>query len=226
MGYELVVFDMAGTTVRDKGNVNEAFRAAFLDSGITVAAADVDKVMGYRKIEAIEIILKQYLEAMEYDAASIQFIHDAFTNKMVSFYENDTELTALPQVLETFSNLKSKGIKIALNTGFTRVITDVILERLGWNDNALIDAVVCSDEVQEGRPHPFMINKIMELLKIEETAKVVKVGDTSVDILEGQFAGCGLIVAVTTGAFTKDQLIEYQPDHIIDSMQELPALIF
>jgi len=226
MGYELVVFDMAGTTVRDKGNVNEAFRAAFLDSGIEVAAADVDKVMGYRKIEAIEIILKQYLEAMEYDAARIQFIHDAFTNKMVSFYENDAELAALPQVLETFSILKSKGIKIALNTGFTRAITDVILERLGWNDNTLIDAVVCSDEVQEGRPHPFMINKIMELLKVTDTANVVKVGDTSVDVLEGQFAGCGLIVAVTTGAFTKDQLIEYQPDHIIDSMQELPALIF
>jgi phosphonatase-like hydrolase len=226
MGYELVVFDMAGTTVRDKGNVNEAFRSAFLDSGIKVAAADVDKVMGYRKIEAIEIILKQYLEAMEYDAASIQFIHEAFTNKMVSFYENDAELAALPQVLETFSILKSKGIKIALNTGFTRAITDVILERLGWNDNTLIDAVVCSDEVQEGRPHPFMINKIMELLKVTDTANVVKVGDTSVDVLEGQFAGCGLIVAVTTGAFTKDQLIEYQPDHIIDSMQELPALIF
>ena len=226
MGYELVVFDMAGTTVRDKGNVNEAFRSAFLDSGIKVAAADVDKVMGYRKIEAIEIILKQYLEAMEYDAASIQFIHEAFTNKMVSFYENDAELAALPQVLETFSILKSKGIKIALNTGFTRAITDVILERLGWNDNTLIDAVVCSDEVQEGRPHPFMINRIMELLKVTDTANVVKVGDTSVDVLEGQFAGCGLIVAVTTGAFTKDQLIEYQPDHIIDSMQELPALIF
>jgi phosphonatase-like hydrolase len=145
---------------------------------------------------------------------------------MVSFYENDAELAALPQVLETFSILKSKGIKIALNTGFTRAITDVILERLGWNDNTLIDAVVCSDEVQEGRPHPFMINKIMELLKVTDTANVVKVGDTSVDVLEGQFAGCGLIVAVTTGAFTKDQLIEYQPDHIIDSMQELPALIF
>jgi len=71
-----------------------------------------------------------------------------------------------------------------------------------------------------------MINKIMELLKVTDTANVVKVGDTSVDVLEGQFAGCGLIVAVTTGAFTKDQLIEYQPDHIIDSMQELPALIF
>jgi phosphonatase-like hydrolase len=225
MTYELVVFDMAGTTVKDKGNVNDAFRAAFLESGIDVHAADVDTVMGYRKVEAIEIILKKYLEAMEYDAARINLIHDSFTANMVSFYENSTELAPLPQVMETFSILKAQGYKIALNTGFTRVITDVILKRLGWQDNHLIDAVVCSDEVQEGRPHPFMIKRIMDLVGVTESAKVVKVGDTSVDVLEGQFAGCGLVVAVTTGAYTKEQLMEYQPDKIIDSMQELPALI-
>lgn len=225
MTYELVVFDMAGTTVKDKGNVNDAFRAAFSESGIEVSAADVDTVMGYRKVEAIEIILKKYLEAMEYDAARINLIHDNFTSKMVSFYENDTELSPLPQVLETFSILKSNGYKIALNTGFTRVITDVILKRLGWVDINLIDAVVCSDEVEEGRPHPFMIRRIMDLVGVTDSAKIVKVGDTSVDILEGQYAGCGLVVAVTTGAYSKEQLMEYQPDKIIDSMQELPALI-
>lgn len=225
MNYKLVVFDMAGTTVSDKGNVNDAFRAAFLESGIEVAAEDVDKVMGYRKVEAIEIILKKYLEAMEYDAARINLIHDVFTEKMVSFYENDSELAALPEVLETFSILRTQGFKIALNTGFTRVITDVILKRLGWNDTGIVDAVVCSDEVQEGRPHPFMIRKIMEQLGVAESSEVVKVGDTSVDVLEGQFAGCGLVVAVTTGAYTREQLVEYQPDHIIDSMRELPALI-
>jgi phosphonatase-like hydrolase len=225
MTYELVVFDMAGTTVKDKGNVNDAFRAAFLESGIDVLAADVDTVMGYRKVEAIEIILKKYLEAMEYDAARINLIHDSFTANMVSFYENSTELAPLPHVMETFSILKAQGYKIALNTGFTRVITDVILKRLGWKDNHLIDAVVCSDEVQEGRPHPFMIKRIMDLVGVTESAKVVKVGDTSVDVLEGQFAGCGLVVAVTTGAYTKEQLMEYQPDKIIESMQELPALI-
>lgn len=225
MRYELVVFDMAGTTVKDKGNVNEAFRAAFLESGITVTAEDVDTVMGYRKVEAIEIILKKYLEAMEYDAARIDLIHESFTNKMVAFYENDQELAALPHVLDTFAILKSLGVKIALNTGFTRIITNVILHRLGWNDNSLIDAVVCSDEVQEGRPHPFMIKRIMELVAVEDASKIVKVGDTSVDVLEGQFAGCGLVVGVTTGAFTRDELLEYQPDFIIDSMQELPAII-
>jgi phosphonatase-like hydrolase len=226
MGFELVVFDMAGTTINDNGNVNDAFKSAFLEIGIDATYSDIESVMGYHKIEAIEIILKKYLEEMEYDHAIINFIHDSFTNIMVSFYENERDLFALPHVLETFSILRSKGLKIALNTGLSRIITDVILKKLGWFENGLVDAVVCSDEVQEGRPHSYMIRRIMELVGVNESAKVVKVGDSSIDILEGQFAGCGLVVAVTTGAFTKEHLIEYQPDHIIDSMQDLPALIF
>ena len=62
MNFDLVVFDMAGTTVLDRGNVNDSFRFAFAESGIIVSPEDVDTVMGYRKIEAIEIILKKYLE--------------------------------------------------------------------------------------------------------------------------------------------------------------------
>jgi phosphoglycolate phosphatase-like HAD superfamily hydrolase len=55
---------------------------------------------------------------------------------------------------------------------------------------------------------------------------VVKIGDTEVDINEGINAGCAIVVAVTTGAFTRDQLEPYAPDYIIDNLSELPALIF
>ena len=70
-----------------------------------------------------------------------------------------------------------------------------------------------------------MIQAIMQQLQLEDSNRVVKIGDTSVDILEGQFAKCGLVVGITTGAYTSAQLSEYQPDKIIDSLQELPALI-
>jgi hypothetical protein len=42
---------------------------------------------------------------------------------------------------------------------------------------------------------------------------------------EGINAGCAMVVAVTTGAFTRDQLEPYSPDYIIDNLSELPALI-
>ncbi len=225
MSIELVVFDIAGTTVADKGNVNDFFRKAFSNAGIIVGANDVNEVMGYRKREAIEIIVEKYDFGFENDAGLIDAIHEDFTKQMVTFYETYEGLSRLPFAEKVFLELQRNKIKIALNTGFTRVITTPILKRLGWDKAAFINAVICSDEVPEGRPHPYMIQHLMQTLKINNTENVVKVGDTKVDIEEGQNAGCGVVVAVTTGAYTKEQLVKYQPDYIIDSLQILPSLI-
>ncbi len=223
----LVVFDIAGTTVSDKGNVNQSFRDALATENIEVAEEEVDKLMGYRKIEAIARMVVQYAPGMSESVQTevIERIHDRFNEQMVKFYTDDTELKPLPFAEEMFQLLQDKGIKVALNTGFTRVITDAILKRLGWNKNPFINMVICSDEVPEGRPHPYMIQSIMLQLGIKEADRIVKVGDTEVDIREGQNAGCGLVVAITTGAYNRSQLSIYQPDAIIDSLQELPALI-
>ena len=226
MSIQLVVFDIAGTTVVDKGNINDTFRSAFSKAGFIVPAADVDTVMGYRKIDAIKIILDKHKHQSPYvKERIIETIHDDFTKSMVQFYEEDSELKPMPFAEDVFRQLQERKIKVALDTGFTKIITDVILKRLGWTDSSLIDAVISSDEVPEGRPHSFMINRIMQQLKIGDAFTVAKVGDTKVDIEEGRNAGCGLVVAVTTGAYTREQLQEYNPDYIIDSLQQLPALI-
>ncbi len=225
MSIELVVFDMAGTTVSDKGNVNDFFRDAFLNAGMEVDAADVDGVMGYRKKEAIEIIVEKYKPGSENDTDFIDGIHEDFTKQMVNFYETYEGLSPLPFAEKVFRELQENKIKVALNTGFTRAITAPILKRLGWDQAAFIDEVICSDEVPEGRPHPYMIEKLMKDLGIGHAENVAKVGDTKVDIEEGRNTGCGIVIAVTTGAYTKEQLAKYHPDHIIDSLESLPSLI-
>lgn len=224
--YQLVVFDMAGTTVRDRGNVAAAFIEACKEYGIDMPLEEVKKVMGFRKIDAIRILLSKTQLADGIDKEElIERIHDSFTQKMIRFYETDTELSPLPHAEETFNWLKEQGVKIALNTGFTRAITDAILNRLHWNNSAAIDFVITSDEVPEGRPQPYMIQEIMKVLEITDAASVVKIGDTEVDVKEGRSAGCGLVVSVTTGAYTRGQLEQYHPDKIIDSLAELPSLI-
>ena len=60
MQTELVVFDIAGTTVTDNDNVNDAFRGAFDKEGYPVAPVDINHVMGYRKMEAIRILLERF----------------------------------------------------------------------------------------------------------------------------------------------------------------------
>ena len=222
-GIQLVVFDMAGTTVRDKGNVGKAFIDAFKENGIDIPYEEVKKVMGWRKIDAVKMLLQKFHgEAGE---AQIEKIHETFIHNMIRHYEEDSTLSPLPHVEETFAALKSRGVKIALNTGFPRSIADTILRRVKWEAGKTIDAVIASDEVPEGRPHPYMINAIMKQLNVSDSHAVAKVGDTEVDVEEGRSAGCGLVVSVTTGAYSRGQLEQYKPDIIIDSLAELSSLI-
>ena len=60
MKVELVIFDIAGTTVSDEGNVNKAFSSALAKSGYPVPVPAVNHVMGYRKLEAIDRLLKKF----------------------------------------------------------------------------------------------------------------------------------------------------------------------
>ncbi len=223
----LVVFDIAGTTVSDKGNVNQAFREALAEENIHVPIDEVNTLMGYRKIEAITRMVEKHVPQVtgSDQTVLVNRIHDRFNRIMVDFYRNDAGLAPLPFAEDLFMLLREKGIKVALNTGFTRLITDAILQKLGWDTATFIHAVICSDEVPEGRPHPYMIRSLMQRLNIADAATVVKVGDTEVDVKEGRNAGCGYVISVTTGAYTREQLSVYQPDAIIDSLQELPALI-
>ena len=131
----------------------------------------------------------------------------------------------MPGAEYTLRHLKDKGIRIGLNTGFSRSIADAILRRFQWMEKGLVDDYIASDEVEAGRPQPFMIQILMKRAGIDDAKEVIKIGDTEVDINEGRNAGCAMVVAVTTGAFTRDQLAPYNPDHIIDDLYQLKALI-
>ena len=224
--FQLVVFDMAGTTIQDNSNVADAFMYAMQKHGYPINKQQADRVMGYKKIIAINDLLESnYPGIVSENENIIKEIHETFIETMIDFYEQAKEILPMESAGSIFKWLQDNDIKVALNTGFSKLITDTILERVGWNDNHLIDFIISSDEVKNGRPSPDMIQAIMKATGIADAASVVKVGDTEVDIAEGRNAGCGLVLAVTTGSFTKEQLVTYQPDAIINDLNELPSLI-
>jgi len=211
---------MAGTTVKDKNYVGIAFHEAMKSFGYEVPVPEINPIMGYEKPLAIKMMLEKHeAEKDKITDLLIGTIHAEFVKRMISFYTTTTEIAALPDVEETFSVLRNAGVKIALNTGFSRDIADVIVSRLGWEDK--VDLLVASDEVAHGRPYPEMIQKIMKELNITSAENVAKVGDTEVDVNEGINAGCSYVIAVTTGAFTREQLLPYNPTHIIDNISEI-----
>ena len=224
--FQLVVFDMAGTTIQDNSNVAEAFMYAMQKHGYPISKQQADKVMGYKKMIAINDLLQSNYPGSIIESENlINEIHDTFIETMIDFYEHAKEILPMESAESIFTWLQDNDIKVALNTGFSKLITDTIMERIGWHDNSLIDFIISSDEVENGRPSADMIQAIMKATGIIDASTVVKVGDTEVDIAEGRTAGCGLVVSVTTGSFTREELQTYQPDVIIDDLKELPLLL-
>lgn len=223
---DLVVFDIAGTTVQDNGAVTYAFKSALRQYGYSVKESEISLLMGYKKEKAIEILLKMYEQHPDVITDTlIEDVHRLFLTQMVDYFAYVRDLAPAPDAEEVFTRLKEQNIKVALNTGFSKEITDVIMNRLGWVKNNKVDYVISSDQVESGRPDPFMIWNIMQQANVNDPKRVIKIGDTEVDINEGKNAGCLYSIGITTGALSRQQLKAYNPSFIIDGLSELLPII-
>jgi phosphonatase-like hydrolase len=226
MPIKLVVFDIAGTTVKDDHNVSKAFKAALDKYNYNVPLELINPLMGYEKNQAITQMLRLHeTDESKITVGLVNDIHREFVKQMIHFYQFEPGIEPLPNVEETFAALHNTGVLVGINTGFSRDIAETIVNRLQWREKGLIDYLIGSDEVELGRPHPFMIQKIMQEADITDPKEVVKVGDTEVDIREGQSVGCKYVIGVTTGIFTRAELEEYHPTQIIDDIAELLDII-
>jgi phosphonatase-like hydrolase len=221
MSVELVVFDMAGTTVYDGDAVNVCLRAALEAAGTVVTRDAVNAVMGIAKPLAIRMLLQDQRDGAVVSEAEVEPIHADFLARMLAYYREDPAVREVEGATETFRSLRQAGIKVALDTGFSRPIVDAILERLGWRETGLIDATVASDEVAHGRPHPDLIFRAMTLTGATDVSRVAKVGDTPSDLHEGFAAGCGWIIGVTQGSHTKEQLRGHPHTHLVPTITDL-----
>jgi phosphonatase-like hydrolase len=225
MAIKLVVFDMAGTTVEDKDNVHEALIKGFELNNYKITRDDANSVMGIPKPVAIRTLLEQKFDLKEKTGELVSKIHTDFVHQMITFYKNDPSVKSKRNAEETFKALHEKGIKVGIDTGFSRDIADAIFDRLKWRENNLIDLTVTSDEVNNGRPFPDMIYKAMHDMNIKTADEVAKVGDTVSDLQEGTSAGCKYVIGITTGAFTRAALEPEKHTHLVDDLLEVVDIV-
>ncbi|HVI46611.1 MAG TPA: phosphonatase-like hydrolase [Chitinophaga sp.] len=224
MGIKLAVFDIAGTTLHDESNVALVLQQTIRLAGVEVTIGEVNEVMGYAKPYAIRHLLQLKNDQRFSEEPFIQELHARFVHDMKAHYATHSSVREKDGVSAVFAALQEKGVKVALDTGFDRDITNVILERTGWQKNGLVDAVVTSDEAAFGRPYPYMIYRIMEELEIRSIQSVAKIGDTVSDLEEGTNAGCRYVIGVTTGAYTVDELKKGPHTHLVASLDELLSI--
>jgi phosphonatase-like hydrolase len=223
---DLVVLDMAGTTVKDKNEVEDCFWKAAEGTGLHTTRDRIVSMMGWSKRLVFETLWKEQLPGGDEEVVRHQVEHSyaLFTQILEKHYLTQEVLPA-EGCMELMRFLKEQRIKIALTTGFYRGVTDIILHRLGWDKglnrnytgDEFINASVTSDQVIMGRPAPFMVFRAMELCRVTDVRKVLKIGDTPSDLAEGKNAGC-LSFGIVNGTHTRGQLAVCENDGLMDDL--------
>ncbi len=220
---DMIVFDMAGTTVDEDNVVYKTLQTAINKEGFEFT---LDQVLaegaGKEKLEAIKSILKVF--GGKTDKGLADRIYSDFIILLSKAYAYN-DVYPQPNAVELFKILKQRGIRVVLNTGYSEDIAESLVKKLGWKKGVEFDSLITSSDVEKSRPDPEMIDLAMDIHGIHDPKKVIKVGDSIIDIEEGQNAGCGLNVGITTGAHSFYQLQSANPDYIINNLLELVPII-
>jgi phosphonatase-like hydrolase len=215
---DLVVFDMAGTTVQDHGEVPDSFRAALAEHGLEVTDEQLSAVRGSSKRQAVLDLIPDGPDKAQHAGS----IYDTFCQRLAQRYRDDG-VYAVEGAEHVFRQLRAAGVRVALNTGFDRDITTLLLTALGWADG-VVDAVISGDDVAQGRPAPYLIFRAMEATRTTSVHRVANVGDTALDLQAGHNAGVRWNIGVLSGAHSRRILEQAPHTQLLPSVAELLTL--
>ncbi|QBS40314.1 phosphonatase-like hydrolase [Nocardia sp. CS682] len=218
---QLVVLDMAGTTVADGGLVLRAFEAAATAAGIAADGPEREQArqyvldtMGQSKIAVFRALLGDEERAQEANRA-FESAYDALIDEV--------EITPIPGAAEAISKLRGAGVRVVLTTGFSRSTQDRLLNALGWTDIA--DLTLAPSDAGRGRPYPDMVLTALLRLHADAVDRVAVLGDTTSDIATGLAAGARIVAGTLTGAHDEAQLRAAGATHVVPSVVEFAELV-
>jgi phosphonatase-like hydrolase len=218
--YALACLDMAGTTVRDDGAVEAAFAAALAAVGIdedsprrAEADALVRATMGWSKADVFAAL---------FDPADAARATTAFARA----YEAGVSagrVAAMPGAAGVLRDLRRRGVRVCLTTGFAPSTRDAVLDALGWHGD--VDLALSPADAGRGRPAPDMVLAAMARLGVEDPRSVAVVGDTVSDLESGTAAGAGAVIGVLSGAHDAATLAAAPHTALIADIAALPAAL-
>jgi pyrophosphatase PpaX len=143
------------------------------------------------------------------------------TYREYNLKHHDRMVTIYPGVVDAIREIKAAGVQTGLVTsknrhGALRGLTLVGLE-------ALMDVMVCADEVTNPKPHPEPVEKAVALLGADP-ATTVYVGDSIHDMHSGRAAGVKT-AAVLWGPFGRSHLESADPDYWLETPSDLVRLM-
>jgi phosphonatase-like hydrolase len=217
---DLVIFDFAGTMLRDDGAVLAAYRQALRTHEIPFTEADLAARRGAAKRAVFRELAGRPRPSPSTDTLADRALAD-FETALRQEYTSG-EVAPIEGAEATARWFSERGIKVALSSGFDRGLVDLLVGRLRWEQ--LFDRVLAADDAPAGRPAPYLIFRAMMDLGVYDLARVAVVGDTPLDLQAGANARAGWVIGVLSGAHGVETLGAAQHTHLLPSVACLPHL--
>ena len=204
-----IVFDMDGTLLDSTSTLIDAWYSALSSFSDDVPKEEVAKAV--KGSMPSDMLIKTFVGNAEAD--TIDKVKELRARAATGRLSSDSLFTGVPYTLK---ELHVMGIKLAIATGMSHDLLDVVAESKGLSK--VVDAIISSDEVEHGKPAPDVIIEAFRRIGINPKEGLV-VGDSENDVLSGK--GAGAITALVCS----DKQVNTKADFVISNIAEILNLI-
>lgn len=211
-----VLFDLDGTLADTVPLIAEHISGALVNNGIACEPLAVYPLIG-RPIEVAMDELHQFGE----DRATMMRIIDEYRGNLHAAVDEAGATLLLPGVHEMLERLRDEGFRIGIVTAKGSPAAVQLMAVTGLDP--LVEVMVTNDDVERGKPYPDPALLGLERLGVEAEGAWY-VGDATSDIAMAIAAGLRPI-GVTTGAATREALLEAGAEAVVDTAAEVTELL-
>jgi HAD superfamily hydrolase (TIGR01509 family) len=205
---EAALLDVDGTLIDSSYQHTLAWYRAFRQHGIVLPVWRIHRAIGMGGDQLVPALVGEETDRDQ---------GDAIRDTRASIYKEDLmgEVEPLEGAHDLIMQLKDRGLRVVLASSSPKDELDHYLGLLAARD--LADAWTTKDDVEKTKPAPDLV---LAALEKAGTQDAVMIGDTRWDIEAAAQAGLDTI-AVITGGWSKQELLEAGAVAVFESVEEL-----
>lgn len=209
---QTILFDLDGTLIDSVRLILDSYHHTLAQHGIP-ARSDEDWLKGVGT--PLTVQFAEWRDSPEQLEALVA------TYREYNLKHHDRMVRVYPGVVEAVREIKAAGRQTGLVTSKNRQGALRGLKLVGLE--ALMDVLVCADEVTNPKPHPEPVEKALALLGANP-ATTVYVGDSVHDMHSGRAAGVKTAAALW-GPFGRESLASASPDYWLAAPGDMVPLM-
>jgi len=208
---KLIIFDLDGTLIDAYRAIEKSFNHVMRALGLkTQTPETIRRMVGWGDMN----LIKPYLDPadLKHGLRLYRQHHKSSLLKYARLY---------PAARSLLKDLKMRGYQLAVASNRPSRFSRILLKHL--KIRAFFDYVLCADQAGHPKPHPEMLNRIVQKLCFKKT-QALYVGDMAIDACAGRAAGIKTVI-ISGGSSSRAEIKKEKPFKVIAALGDLKKLL-